>query len=78
MMSRLDFNPRMTLGDIIREIREDAYEDGVNGAGHPASIEEDVNDIRQLILTQNWYYHDPDELGEDAFKPLGEDEVSEL
>lgn len=29
-------------------------------------------------ILQSFYYHDPDELGEDAFKPLSEDEVDEL
>lgn len=34
--------------------------------------------IKTLILSKNWYYYDPDELGEDAFKPLTEDELEEL
>lgn len=34
--------------------------------------------IKALILTKEWYYYDPDELGEDAFKLLGRDEVDDL
>lgn len=34
--------------------------------------------LLDLILTKEWYYYDPDELGEDAFKRLKVDEVEEL
>lgn len=66
------------LDEIIRAIREDAYEDGGHGAGHPRSIEKDKQAFKDYILTKEWYYHDPDELGEDAFKRLGDDEVADL
>ena len=66
------------LDEIIRAIREDAYEDGSNGAGHPHSIEKDKQAIKNYILTKKWFYYDPDEPGEDAFKRLGDDEVNEL
>lgn len=29
-------------------------------------------------LLRTFFYYDPDELGEDAFKPLGDDEVAEV
>ena len=37
------------LEKIIRSIREDAYEDGQNGAGHPHSIDNDKQAITSLI-----------------------------
>jgi hypothetical protein len=41
-------------------------------------IDEALSSIKQHILGMGWYYYDPDELGEDAFKSLGDDEMSEL
>lgn len=38
------------LEGIIRAIREDAYEDGGHGAGHPASVDEDKRKIKTLFL----------------------------
>lgn len=38
------------LGAVIRAIREDAYEDGSNGAGHPASIDEDKRKIKAVFM----------------------------
>ena len=38
------------LEKIIRSIREDAYEDGQNGAGHPHSIDNDKRAIKKLIF----------------------------
>lgn len=35
-------------------------------------------ELLDYIQSQEWYYHDPDELGEDAFKQITEDEVGEL
>lgn len=29
-------------------------------------------------LAKNFYYYDPDELGEDAFKRLGDDEIGDV
>ena len=37
------------LEKIIRSIREDAYEDGQNGAGQPHSIDNDKRAIKKLI-----------------------------
>lgn len=71
-------NSNPSLEDVIRDIREDAYEDGTHGAGHPFSVEKDKQAIKDVILTKQWYYYDPDEVGVDAFKRLGDDEVSEL
>jgi len=34
-----------------------------------------MNKIEELLKT--FYYHDPDELGEDAFNNLGDDEIAE-
>ena len=37
------------LDEIIRTIREDAYGDGENSAGHPFSIDKDKDMIKDLI-----------------------------
>ena len=37
------------LEKIIRSIREDAYQDGRNDAGHPHSIDNDKRAIKKLI-----------------------------
>ena len=42
-------NMTANLEQIIRLIREDAYEDGGNGAGHPHSIEKDKDKIVEAI-----------------------------
>lgn len=38
------------LDEIVRAIREDAYEDGGYGAGHPASIDGDKKKITDLFV----------------------------
>lgn len=48
------------LDEVIRTIREDAYEDGKNGAGHPASVDEDKRKVKTLFL--------------DLFKEVGYDQ----
>jgi hypothetical protein len=40
-MSKLDI--------LIRRINDSGYEDGENGAGHPASIDEWKNDFKDII-----------------------------
>lgn len=46
--------------------------------GGRSAISEAKQQIKDLILSKEWYYLDPDEIGEDKFKRLTEDEVSEL
>jgi len=36
------------------------------------------DELKEKIKRQKFYYHDPGELGEDAFKPLGDDEINDL
>lgn len=36
------------------------------------------DELREKIKKMHLYYHDPDELGEDAFIMLGDDEVDEI
>ena len=54
------------LEKIIRSIREDAYEDGEHGAGHPHSIDNDKRAIKKLIK----------ELVEEA-KPAEKDQLAQ-
>lgn len=47
--------------------------------GSPELLKASQANIKQLftdlLVGQGWYYYDPDELGEDAFVPLGKAEI---
>ena len=47
--------------------------------GDPELLKSSKDNLKQLLAShlseQGWYYYNPEELGEDAFEPLGKAEI---